>query len=398
MTLIEVAVECPVFDSFRVQQVAGLFDTPLAERAKSSFAVDVPTLDEDWLIGLIVGPSGSGKSTIARQAFSPWLATPKPWPAEQAVIDGFGEMPTRAITDLLTSVGFGSPPAWVKPYAVLSGGERFRCDLARALALPSRAGSRLPPVGAESSEKEKTQLRAEVGPTTLGPDLAARPLVVFDEFTSVVDRQVAQFGSAAIAKAIRSGRLPRRFVAVSCHYDVREWLEPDWVVDMATRTCQRRRLRRPAIELEIYRCRHSLWPLFAPHHYLSGSLSKAARAHVALWRGTPVCFCATLPVIGRRGRWRISRLVTLPDYQGIGVGMRVAEAVAAEHVAAGQRLSITASHPAVIAHCRRSHGWRAVNVKRLGSGRAGFATGYRGSSGRSVVSFEYLGPAAKFAN
>jgi hypothetical protein len=88
MTLIEVAVECPVFDSFRVQQVAGLFDTPLAERAKSSFAVDVPTLDEDWLIGLIVGPSGSGKSTIARQAFSPWLATPKPWPAEQAVIDG----------------------------------------------------------------------------------------------------------------------------------------------------------------------------------------------------------------------------------------------------------------------------------------------------------------------
>ena len=56
-----------------------------------------------------------------------------------------------------------------------------------------------------------------------------------------------------------------------------EWLEPDWVVDMATRTCQRRRLRRPAIELELFRCRHALWPMFAPHHYLSGSLAKTAR-------------------------------------------------------------------------------------------------------------------------
>jgi nicotinate (nicotinamide) nucleotide adenylyltransferase len=34
---------------------------------------------------------------------------------------------------VLTSVGFGSPPAWLRPYDVLSGGERFRCDLARAL-------------------------------------------------------------------------------------------------------------------------------------------------------------------------------------------------------------------------------------------------------------------------
>ena len=47
----------------------------------------------------------------------------------------------------------------------------------------------------------------------------------------------------------------------------------------------------------------------------------------ALWEGTPAAFCATLPVIGRRRHWRISRIVTLPDYQGIGIGMRVAEAV-----------------------------------------------------------------------
>ena len=59
-------------------------------------------------------------------------------------------------------------------------------------------------------------------------------MVAFDEFTSVVDRTVAKVCSAAIAKGIRQGHIPCRFVAVTCHYDVAEWLEPDWVLDMAT--------------------------------------------------------------------------------------------------------------------------------------------------------------------
>jgi hypothetical protein len=97
-----------------------------------------------------------------------------------------------------------------------------------------------------------------------------------------------------------------------------------------------------------------------------------------------------LPIIGRRGHWRISRIVTLPDYQGVGIGLGVAEAVAEVHVAEGHRLNITASHPAVIAHCRRSSRWRTVRVMRHGSRRAEFVRGYRGSTGRAVVSFEFI--------
>ncbi len=116
------------------------------------------------------------------------------------MIDGFDpDVSIKRVTRLLTAVGFSSPPAWIKPYRVLSCGEQFRCDLARAL-------------------------------------LASRELVVFDEFTSVVDRTVAKIGSAAVSQAVRSGGFTQRFVAVTCHYDVVEWLEPDWVVDMATRT------------------------------------------------------------------------------------------------------------------------------------------------------------------
>jgi GNAT superfamily N-acetyltransferase len=378
MPRVEATVSCPVHNSFRVQQVAGLFDVPLAEKAQASFSVDVPGVDESWQIGLIVGPSGSGKTTIARKAFGSALVERQAWPDDKAVVDCFGELPTRRITSLLTSVGFGSPPSWIKPYAVLSGGEKFRCDLARALALGNAdCGMRNAEAGIQHSEFGIPHFPS------------APPLVAFDEFTSVVDRQVAQIGSAAVAKAIRAGSVACRFVAVSCHYDVREWLEPDWVVDMALGTCQRRRLRRPDICLELRRCRHALWPLFAPHHYLSGSLSKMARCFVATWHGAAVSFCATLPIIGRRGHWRISRIVTLPDYQGVGIGLRVAEAVAEVHAAEGHRLNITASHPAVIAHCRQSPFWRTARVMRHGSRRAEFIRGYRGSTGRAVVSFEY---------
>jgi hypothetical protein len=70
--------------------------------------------------------------------------------------------------------------------------------------------------------------------------------------------------------------------------------------------------------------------------------------------------------------------------------MAVAEAVAALHVREGNRVSVTASHPSLIAHCRHSPRWKTVDVKRTGSrGAKGIAKNYRGSAGRAVVSFEY---------
>jgi GNAT superfamily N-acetyltransferase len=216
--------------------------------------------------------------------------------------------------------------------------------------------------------------------------------VVFDEFTSVVDRNVARIASAAVAKAVRRGIARCRFVAVTCHYDVAPWLQPDWTLDMATGTFARRCLQRPPIRIEVFRCRHGAWRLFARHHYLSGSLSKRARCYLGVWRGEPVAFCATVSLIGRKDRWRVSRIVTLPDYQGVGIGTSLMAAVAELHREEGHRVNCTASHPAIIAHWRRSPRWRPVSVKKTGScGAKRFIRGYRGSGGRAVVSAEYVG-------
>jgi len=381
-----ITVETAVPESFRVAQVAGMFDLPLAVKLRNTFEVELPDFDdaadENWKIGVIVGPSGSGKTTVARRVFGERLwqtegvgslfradgapngETPTekdsrpPWPADAAVIDGFGDLPTKDITHALTAVGLGSPPAWVRPHKTLSNGERFRCDLARALLC------------------------------------SPHEIVVFDEFTSVVDRTVAKIGSAAVAKAIRSGRVKKRFVAVTCHYDVIEWLEPDWTLDMATQQLARGCLwRRPAIEIEVRRSTRREWPRFARHHYLSGSLGGGARCYLATWEGTPVAFAATLKMFGFPRRRRVTRLVTLPDYQGIGVGARLLDAVCDIESEDAHRLSVTTSHPAMIRYCEQSPAWRRTHVCPAGARKHYRARGrvVKTSQGRAVVSFAYLG-------
>lgn len=366
MPLVDVVADSPVIESFRVHQVAGMFDLPLSQRSRVSFSVELPDDDEPWQIGAIVGPSGSGKSSVARHAYGDALLDAQEWSNDRAVVDGFHEsLEGRDITGILNAVGFSSPPAWIRPYAALSNGEQFRCDLARALLTDS-------------------------------------PLIAFDEFTSVVDRQVARFGSAAVAKTIRAGRAKcKRFIAVTCHYDVLEWLEPDWWLDMATCRLARGWVQpdaptRPEIQLDIRRCKRDLWAVFGHHHYLSSRLHRNARCYAALWNGRAIGFCAVIPLFGQRGMRIIHRLVVLPDYQGLGVGLGLLGAVA-NHESQTHRISIVTSHPALIRALAKNPQWRCVRIQRCGKPHATVLkrTGRRiGSIGRTTASFRYLKQAA----
>ena len=203
MPTVDVVLSCPVHDSFRVQQVGGMFDVPIAQKATERFSVEWPDLSSDWQIGLIVGPSGSGKSSLARQVFGAKLDTQPTWPEDRAVVDCFGDLSIQKITGLFTAVGFSSPPSWIKPYAVLSNGERFRCDLARALA-----GTNMSPTSEPVLNSSAIQIAAAT----------ERRLVVYDEFTSVVDRQVAQhrLGRDQQGNSRRPDQLPfyRRYLSL----------------------------------------------------------------------------------------------------------------------------------------------------------------------------------------
>lgn len=364
MPTVNCVVECPVADSFRVQQVAGMFDVPLAKKAKQSWSVEVPGLGEDWQIGAIVGPSGSGKSTVARHVFGEHLFSGHKWPEKKAVVDGFpAKVKIQDLTALLTSVGFSSPPAWLRPYHVLSNGERFRCDLAQAILSAKGHGDGW--------------------------------LVAFDEFTSLVDRTVAQIGSAAVGKHIRRQPL-LRFVAVSCHYDFLEWLGPDWVLDMASGELARRSLRRPDITLEICPSLPRHWASFAKHHYLDAAAIPGAKCYVGQVAGQPATFAAVRGSVGHAGVRRVSRIVTLPDFQGVGIGMAMLNTVAAITLAdpSVKRVTITTGHPAMMRGLERSRRWRLNRFLPHGSNRKG-KTGMQSltlSRGRCVAAFDFIPP------
>lgn len=355
MQNVHAVVETPIADSPRVQLVGGMFDLGIPTSTRAEFSAELPTLDDDWRIGCIVGPSGSGKSTIAREAFGDALWREPAWPADAAIVDAFGDVDVRTVTAMLTAVGFSSPPAWIRPFRTLSNGEQFRANLARAL-------------------------------------LAGKPLVAYDEFTSVVDRTVAQVGSAAIAKSIRKGLVASRFVAVTCHYDILPWLAPDWVLDTSDWTVSRRSLRRPDIHLEVSRCLPEAWGMFKRHHYLSADLNtRAVRCYLATFDGQPIAFAALLPAMGYKRVWRVSRVVVLPDWQGIGVGRAFLAALGDLYKTADATLSLLTSHTMMIRCLAHDKRWRVASVNRNGSSRAGGQLQHHRVSRRPGASFRYIG-------
>jgi GNAT superfamily N-acetyltransferase len=68
--------------------------------------------------------------------------------------------------------------------------------------------------------------------------------------------------------------------------------------------------------------------MFRQYHYLSGSLAPTARCYTAIHKGRPIAFIAVIHVRMRTRYYRVSRLVVLPDYQGIGVGKRLLNFIA----------------------------------------------------------------------
>ena len=68
--------------------------------------------------------------------------------------------------------------------------------------------------------------------------------------------------------------------------------------------------------------------MFRQYHYLNGSLPPTARCYTAVYQDTPIAFIAVVHVRMRVRYYRVSRVVVLPDYQGIGVGKRVLNFIA----------------------------------------------------------------------
>lgn len=354
MRRVESAQSCEVEPTFRLHQLLGMFDLPSERSRTHSVSAMVPDLEDAWRIGAIVGPSGSGKTTIAREAFGQETFLDPKWNPRRAIIDQLGDWPIDSLSRMLTSIGLGSVPMWLRPFHALSCGEQFRCGLVRAL-------------------------------------LNDAPLIVCDEFTNSLDRTLARNVCLSAARMLRRGDRVKRLVAVTSHRDVLRWLAPDWTLDMGDSSLHWRRLRRPKLSFAVHRCHRSLWSRFARHHYLSGELSCAAKCFAAFEKGQPIAFCAVISMLGRPEIHRVTRLVTLPDFQGLGIGGRLLDRVAQAECEEGFRVRITTSHPALVRILDRAPNWRSFGRRFVADPprQIGHCP-LRTSRGRMTATFEYL--------
>ena len=319
MPSIDLVVETDVSRSARARQLEAMFDVPATEKTSLRWTGEMPIESLKWNVGLIVGPSGAGKSTVLREVFG--QPSEFEWHGKSVVDDFDSRFKMDEIASVCQAVGFNTIPAWLRPFHVLSNGERFRVEMARRL-------------------------------------LETEGIIVVDEFTSVVDRQVAQIGAHAVQKRVRRDK--RQFVAATCHYDVIEWLQPDWVFEPATMSFTRRSLRRrPELPITIERVPWSTWNIFAPFHYLTGDLHRGAKCFGLFVDNRIAAFAAMLhfPHPTVHDIMKCSRLVTLPDWQGLGLAMVLVEKLGAMYRALGKRVRTYPAHPALIRSFDKSPIW-----------------------------------------
>ena len=369
---ITVKHQCSDFNSYRAARVKSLFNVETG--ANFSLEADIDLESAPWQIGVIVGPSGSGKTSMGRQLWGKQALYAPEWPTNAPVIDAIApEGSFDEVTTALSSVGLGSVPTWLRPYGVLSNGEQFRANLARLIA--------------EAPEQ-----------------------AVLDEFSSVVDRQIAQIGAGAFAKAWR--RTKGQAVLLSCHYDILDWVQPDWVFDTGSGQFLRGSLwRRPRVDVELWQTNWRHWPVFEPHHYLKLPHMIAATNYVATVNGELVAHVGVSTRAGMKEA-RACRLVVMPQWQGAGVGLRFLDAVCELWRTGQNRYNkpmltlFHTSHPGLATALRRSSSWTQVSANLVGGNKArslasiassaaklGFANPKSGYGGhfRAVQGFRYLG-------
>lgn len=368
MQTCHVTLSSPVATGYRCQRAADSLDIDAAKKAVHELRVEVD-LETPWALGMIVGASGSGKTTAARVLFPAVDFERQILEPSTPVIEQFPAAWTYdQCAQALMAIGLSQVPCWIRPAHTLSNGQRARAEAALQLA---RDGD--------------------------GP-------VVIDEWTSVVDRTVGKAMSHCAQKhARRSGR---PLVLLSCHYDVIDWINPDWLIDCNTQTFHDRRSlwrshqRAERLRFDVREVPRSTWRAFSRYHYLSDQLPGGSIFTYGLFHGADQigfqCLANYTPTRpGQIPIYHSNRTVIHPDYVGLGLGMSLINLTCEEVRRKGMRVQAKFSSTPVYRAMIKDPAWHFLGtVRELGRAAQKGAKMLRDTGFRVNVTcyrFEFVG-------
>lgn len=328
-----VKLESEIFSSFRCQKAANSLDIDIKKKSKHELSV-AADLKTPYSVGLIIGASGSGKTTLAKSIFGPECFQID-LKLDQPIIEQFpSEWSYDECAAALSGMGLTSVVCWIRPVYTLSNGQRSRAEAALLLA------------------KNNDQT------------------VVIDEWTSVVDRTVAKVMSHCVAKHAR--KYNKKIVLVSCHYDVIEWLNPDWIIDCNKQTYENRRNmvgtfeRTDRLRLSIRECSKASWKYFSKYHYLNENMPGGKVYCFGLFEGMNqigfICYAIYIP--NQQKTYFFNRLVIHPDYCGLGLGSHLINVSAEEMVKKGFKVRAKFSSIPTYRLLKKDQKWRCVEIKQ----------------------------------
>ena len=360
-------LESPISNNFRCKMACDSLDIDIKKKSVHNLSIDAD-IDSNFNIGVIYGASGSGKTTLAKKIFGNDIFTTILNDDEPIINQLPKEFTYDECASMLSGIGLNSVPCWVRPVKTLSNGQRARAEAVLLI----------------TQQKD---------------------IVVIDEWTSVVDRNVAKAMSFTLQKYAR--KTNKKVILLSCHYDVIEWLNPDWLIDCNKQEFIKRKDEdfffesREKIKFDIRQISGQSWKYFSKYHYLSDKLPGGKNYIFGLFIGDNQigfqCFSNYVP---KRPNQKIiyhsNRTVIHPDFQGFGLGMKLIN-LTSEYMKNNFDYKIMAKFSAIPVYKSmiKQKEWKYLGCKRtFGKMKVGDnmsrKTGYR-DEGIKTFHFEYIG-------
>lgn len=89
-------------------------------------------------------------------------------------------------------------------------------------------------------------------------------------------------------------------------------------------------------------------------------MSKSTHCYIATWKNQLVGFLSVIFRTGTITYWAESRLVILPEFQGLGIGSKLSESIGEEYTKKGYRYFSKTAHKALGEHRNNSNKWRST--------------------------------------